>query len=222
MKYNLSKLSELLNAQYSGDGELILSHLATFDSAREGDITFVSDKKLLTRIGQCQASAIVLPSELQATYQGNALFMDNPYVGYAMLARIFDTTPVLRQGIASSATIHHSATIGENVAIAENVVIEAGVSIANNCQISANVVIGLNSSIADETKIYPNVTIYHSSQIGKRCIIHANTVIGSDGFGNAPYQGKWIKYHKSAKLLWVMMLKSVHLPPLIVAHYQIR
>lgn len=201
MKYTLAKLSELLNATYCGDGELILSNLATFDNAREGDITFVSDKKILIKLGKCQASAIVLPNELKEIYQGNALFMDNPYLGYALLAQLFDTTPKLRAGIASSACIHHSANIGDNVAIAENVVVEAGVNIADNCQIFANVVIGLNCSIQEETKIYPNVTIYHNCDIGKRCIIHANTVIGSDGFGNAPYEGKWIKIPQIGKVI---------------------
>ena len=193
MTYNLAHLAESLNAQLSGDGELLVHRLATFDQAGLGDITFVSDKKLLGRLAECNASAIVLPTALKEAYHGNALFMDNPYVGYALLARLFDTTPNLPATIAASAVIHETAEIGNNVAIADNVVIEAGVKIADNCQIGANVVIGLNSQIGEQSKIYPNVTIYYNSQVGKRCIIHANSVIGSDGFGNAPYQGTWVK-----------------------------
>jgi len=193
MTYNLAYLANALQAQLTGDDEIIIHRLATFDSAGEGDITFVSDKNLLHRLEQCNASAIVLPSALKESYQGNALFMDNPYVGYAMLSRLFDTTPNLPNVIAKSAVIHETAEIGDNVAIADNVVIEAGVKIEDNCQISANVVIGLNSQIGESTKIYPNVSIYYNTRIGKRNIIHANTVIGSDGFGNAPYQGTWVK-----------------------------
>ena len=37
--------------------------------------------------------------------------------------------------------------------------------------------------------------------IGKRCIIHANSVIGSDGFGNVPYQGAWIKIPQIGKTI---------------------
>lgn len=201
MTYNLAQLAQLLNAQLGGDKELQIERLATFENAGQGDITFVSDKKLLTKLGECNASAIVLPSALQEQYQGNALFMDNPYVGYALLARIFDTTPNLAAVISPSAVIDETAEIGENVAIGANVVIEAGVKIADNCQISANVVIGLNSSIAENSKIYPNVTIYHNCQIGARCIIHANSVIGSDGFGNAPYQGTWVKIPQIGRVL---------------------
>jgi len=193
MTHTLAQLAKLLGAQMVGDESLTIQRLATFDSAVEGDITFVSDKKLLSQLSACQASAIVLPSAVMEGYQGNALFMDNPYVGYAMLASIFDTTPNLSANIATSASIDSTAKIGNNVAIAENVVIGAGAEVGDNCQIYANVVIGTHVKIKQQTKIYPNVTVYHDCQIGQRCIIHANTVIGSDGFGNAPYQGKWVK-----------------------------
>lgn len=193
MTKTLAQLAQLLGAKMVGDASLTIKKLATFDNASEGDITFVSDKKLLSKLVDCQASAIVLPSTVMDDYQGNALFMDNPYVGYAMLASIFDSTPNLAPNIALSASIDNSAKIGNNVAIAENVVIGPGAEIGDDCQIFANVVIGEQVKIKQKSKIYPNVTIYHDCLIGQRCIIHANSVIGSDGFGNAPYQGKWIK-----------------------------
>jgi UDP-3-O-[3-hydroxymyristoyl] glucosamine N-acyltransferase len=34
--------------------------------------------------------------------------------------------------------------------------------------------------------LYANVSVYHDCIIGNACIIHAGTVIGSDGFGFAP------------------------------------
>ncbi len=201
MTYNLAQLAQQLNAQLSGDENLVLERLATFDSAGPGDITFVSDKKLLAKLELCKADAIVLPTALRESYQGNALFMDNPYVGYALLASLFDTTPNLGAGIAASAVIDATAVIGKNAAIADNVVIGANVQIADNCQIMANAVIGQDSIIGESTKIYPNVTVYHNCQLGRRCIVHANSVIGSDGFGNAPYQGTWVKIPQIGQVL---------------------
>lgn len=193
MTHSLATLAQQLSAELVGDENLQLVRLATFDDAKQGDITFVSDKKLLARLNECNASAIVLPMALKSSYQGNALFMHNPYVGYALLARIFDTTPNLAAIIADSAVIHESAKIGENVAIAENVVVGKNVVIADNSQLFANVVIGEDSVLGEGCKIYPNVSIYHRCQLGKNVIVHANSVIGSDGFGNAPYQGTWVK-----------------------------
>lgn len=201
MTQTLAQLAAQLGAQLVGDESLVIARLATFDGAGEGDITFVSDKKLLTKLADCQASAIVLPTTVMEGYQGNALFMDNPYVGYAMLANIFDTTPNLSANIAASAVIDSSAKIGNNVAIGENVVIGADAEIGDNCQLFANVVIGSQVKIAQQVKIYPNVTVYHDCEIGARSIIHANAVIGSDGFGNAPFQGKWVKIPQIGRAL---------------------
>ena len=201
MAHTLSQLASILGAELSGDAELPIQRLATFDNASNGDITFVSDTKLLSKLDQCNASAIVLPLEARDSFKGNALFMKVPYVGYAMLACIFDTTPNLAVKIAPSAVIDSSAKIGNNVAIAENVVIGANVTIADGCQIFANVVVGINAMIGEQTKIYPNVTIYSETIIGKRCIIHANSVIGSDGFGNVPYQGAWVKIPQIGKAI---------------------
>ena len=201
MTYSLTSLATQLNAQLGGDSNLQIHRLATFDGAKQGDITFVSDKKLLARLDECEASAIVLPTELKDSYHGDALFMDNPYVGYAMLARLFDTTPNLSAEIADSAQIHQSAIIGQNVAIAANVVIAKGVKIGDNCQLFANTVIGQDSTLGEGCKVYPNVSIYHGCEIGNNVIVHANTVIGSDGFGNAPYQGTWVKIPQIGKVI---------------------
>lgn len=47
--------------------------------------------------------------------------------------------------------------------------------------------------MGNDVQIYPNVTILERCRIGSRVIIHAGTVIGSDGFGFVP-DGK--KYYK--------------------------
>jgi len=54
-------------------------------------------------------------------------------------------------------------------------------------------VVGEGSSIGDDTILHPRVTIYHDCEVGARCILHSGAVIGADGFGMAPDQGKWLK-----------------------------
>ncbi len=44
--------------------------------------------------------------------------------------------------------------------------------------------------------VYPNVTIYHGVTIGNNAIIHAGTVIGSDGFGYAKDGCRYIKVNQ--------------------------
>src|SRR5208282_6906159 len=43
--------------------------------------------------------------------------------------------------------------------------------------------VGDDSKLADDVNLFPNVTVYPRTEIGRRVRIHANTVVGSDGFG---------------------------------------
>jgi UDP-3-O-[3-hydroxymyristoyl] glucosamine N-acyltransferase len=47
--------------------------------------------------------------------------------------------------------------------------------------------------IGAHSRLHPNVTIYHECVIGERVILHSGVVIGSDGFGMAMDEGRWLK-----------------------------
>jgi UDP-3-O-[3-hydroxymyristoyl] glucosamine N-acyltransferase len=47
--------------------------------------------------------------------------------------------------------------------------------------------------IGDDVVLYPNVSILERCEIGSRVIIHAGSVIGSDGFGFALHEGGYSK-----------------------------
>ena len=50
--------------------------------------------------------------------------------------------------------------------------------------------LGDNVQIGDNSILFANVSIYADCQIGQNVIIHAGTVIGSDGFGYAPDENR--------------------------------
>ena len=83
--------------------------------------------------------------------------------------------------------IDPSARISQNVFIGEHV------KIGPRVEIMPGTVILPHSEIGEGTVIYPNVSIYSFSKIGKRCRIHANSAIGSDGFGYTFHQGQHLK-----------------------------
>ncbi|HTV76515.1 MAG TPA: UDP-3-O-(3-hydroxymyristoyl)glucosamine N-acyltransferase, partial [Candidatus Baltobacteraceae bacterium] len=79
--------------------------------------------------------------------------------------------------IAQSAQIDPAAHVGPHCVIGERVKIGArSVLLAGNF-------VGDDSKIGDDAGIFPNVTIYPRTEIGNRVRIHANSVIGADGFG---------------------------------------
>ena len=80
------------------------------------------------------------------------------------------------------------------VGIGAYAVVEEGAIIGNNCIIYPQVYIGRNARIGDNCRIYPGVRVHFDCEIGDNCILHANAVIGADGFGFAPQEDKtWKK-----------------------------
>jgi UDP-3-O-[3-hydroxymyristoyl] glucosamine N-acyltransferase len=204
MSYSLNDIAEKISAQLIHPNEdeketITITGLATLANAKAGDVAFLSNSKYQQQLLTTTASAVIISPDALDNCPVSALVMDNPYMGYAILANLLDTTPATAEGIHPSAIISSSATLGSNVSVGANAVIEDGVNLNDNVSIGAGCFIGKNVSIGESTKLWANNTIYHSVIIGKHCLIQANTVIGSDGFGYAPIKGQY-KWHKIPQL----------------------
>jgi len=202
MSYSLTEIANKIGAKLVliQDGKQSeISSLATLASAQEGQIAFLANNKYQQQLATTNASAVIVSPTMTEHCPVNALVMDNPYMGYALLANLLDSTPKTANGIHASAVIDVSAVLGQNVNIGANAVIESGVHIADNVSIGAGCFIGKNATIGASTSLWANVTIYHEVVIGQHCLIQANTVIGSDGFGYAPVNEQY-KWHKIPQL----------------------
>ncbi|MEO6422027.1 MAG: UDP-3-O-(3-hydroxymyristoyl)glucosamine N-acyltransferase, partial [Candidatus Nitrotoga sp.] len=76
---------------------------------------------------------------------------------------------------------------GPNVVIGSDTKIGAGCVVMAGCSIGEGVTIGNNS------RLYPRVVVYRNCVLGNRLIAHSGVVIGSDGFGIAMDEGRWLK-----------------------------
>jgi len=192
-KISLAELAKEIGATVKGDENCEVDSLATLLNAQPGQIAFLANKKYVEQLKDSKASAVIINEAFLELAPNNALVMDNPYLGYALVAQLLDTTPKPSSSIAPSAVVHTTVTLGNNISIGANAVIEAGVVLSDNVSIGAGCFIGQNASIGSNTSLWANVSIYHEVQIGNNCLVQANTVIGSDGFGYAPVKGAWLK-----------------------------
>ncbi|MEI6893379.1 MAG: UDP-3-O-(3-hydroxymyristoyl)glucosamine N-acyltransferase [Colwellia sp.] len=203
MTFTLAEIAKKLDAklmvQSDSDTSMVeschITSLATLAKASQGQVAFLANSKYQQQLTATQASAVIISPDMVEFCPVNALVMDNPYMGYAILANLLDSTPPVACGVHQSAVIADDVTMGNNVSIGANTVIESGVQLANNVSIGAGCFIGQGVIIGESTTLWANITIYHRVEIGQHCLIQANTVIGSDGFGYAPVKGdlKWYK-----------------------------
>ena len=198
----LADLAQQLDAQVYGDGELVITGIASMHSAEPSQITFLSNSRYQEQLATCNAGAVVLTEADLPFCKSAALVVKNPYLTYARMAQIMDTTPQPAQDIAPSAGISSQATLGEGVSIGANAVIESGVMLGDNVVIGAGCFIGKNTHIGAGSRLWANVSVYHEIVIGQNCLIQSGTVIGADGFGYANDRGNWIK---------IPQLGSVHI-----------
>ena len=189
----LADLAQQLDAQLHGDGETAITGVASMHSAHSEQITFLSNSRYREQLASCNAGAVVLTEADLPFCPTAALVVKNPYLTYARMAQLLDTTPAPAQDIAASAVISDSVSLGKNVSVGANAVIESGVVLGDNVIIGAGCFIGKDAKIGAGTRLWANVSIYHRVEIGEQCLIQSGTVIGADGFGYANDRGNWIK-----------------------------
>lgn len=110
----------------------------------------------------------------------------DPYGALAQLLELYKNSLPQKKGISQASFISDTATIGKDAYIGEFAVVGEQVEVGKNVKIYPHVTIGDNVRIGDNTTIYSGVRLYEGSRIGSDCTIHANAVIGADGFGFAP------------------------------------
>lgn len=189
----LGDAAETLGLSYRGDPHLTLDRLAPISQAGVGDLSFIAQKKFAKSLVSSQATAVICPEAWVGDFSGAVLFSDDPYADFARATRLFDNRPASSGRVDGSAVISETVQLGANVTIDAGAVIADGARIGDNAWVGPNVWIGDGASIGAGTQLRAGVAIYHGVTIGQDCLIHANTVIGSDGFGFAPTTAGWEK-----------------------------
>ena len=196
-KYKLSEIADYLGGKIFGDSSIVVSELNTLKEAQEGSISFIYNRKFLKELDSSSASAVLISPDLKEKCEKNCIVVDDPHLSYARLTKLF-AEDVREKHIDDSSkdfTTSKDIQIGKNVYIGQNVKIGKGVIIGPGCFIGNNVEIG------EESYLYPNVTIYSSTILGKKNIIHANSVLGSDGLGFSKNNDFWEKIEHLGNLI---------------------
>tara|TARA_Y100000816_G_scaffold187805_1_gene136601 strand:- start:11184 stop:12158 length:975 start_codon:yes stop_codon:yes gene_type:complete len=188
-KYKLSKIANYLDGDLIGEPAKEIVEISSLREAKEGSISFIYNKKFLKELKLTEASAVLLPEEFKELCNVDCIVVKNPHVAYAKLTQLFNLKNRLNslKDCSEKFLSSKDLKIGNNVFIGENVKIGKGATLNQGCFIGDNVEIGANSYL------FPNVILYHSTLIGKDNIIHANSVIGSDGLGFAKKEDSWEK-----------------------------
>ena len=159
-KIRASTLADQLGLTLVGD-DVLVENVAPIEEAGPQSLCYLqSPQKLRTRPGLLLSSAPVEGCSL--------LLCPDP------LLRLL---PLLAAWFPEPQAVFRPV---EGAWVAEGAVIGRGV------QLSPGVVVGPGCTIGEDTILFPNVVLMHGVRLGRACRIHANSVIGADGFRYHP------------------------------------
>lgn len=196
----LSQLCDTLRShgmrpELRGDPLRRITAVATLEEAVDGQLSFLSNPKYEKQLRETRASAVLVRPDAAAPDRLDLIRVEDPYAAVmACMVALhgYRAHRVLRRD-EGRANIAPSAQIGQGATIHAGVTIDEDVSIGDGAVIYPGCYVGPRCRIGRQVLLYPNVVIYDDTTIGDRVTIHANTVIGEDGLGYAPVNGRWVK-----------------------------
>ena len=193
ISYRLADIAAQLGGRVLGDAEARISQIATLEKAQANHISFLTNSKYRTQLAGTQAGAVILGEADADATDLPRIISDNPYAYFARVSALLNPLPEVRPGVHPSAAVGAGAQIDAMASIAAMAVIGEGATIGAFSVIGEGCCIGANTVIGSHVRLYPGVVIYHDCVIGNNLIAHSGVVIGSDGFGIAMDEGRWIK-----------------------------
>jgi len=193
MQYTLREIADEIDVELHGDPECRITNVATLQNAGENDLSFLANRRYYKFLNSTNASAVILAEKDRNECPTSYLIAADPYLCFVKAVRFLNPDKKFSPGVSDSAvvgidtTISPSSFIGSNVVIGDNVIVGDSVYVGPGCVIGDRVVVG------DSTRLTANVTLCSSVKLGQRVLLHPGVVIGSDGFGIARDEDRWLK-----------------------------
>ena len=190
MQITAAALAKMIDATVEGDPTVVITGPARIEEAGSGTVTFLANPAYEHYLYSTSATAVLVSRDFRPKEEVSPtlLRVDNVYETVSGLLAVYQRDEAARtdRRISDRACIEGDVTIGDNVGIGNFVVVSDGARIGNGTVILDQAFIGHDVHIGTNCTIHPGVRILRDCRIGNDCVLHANVVIGSDGFGFLP------------------------------------
>jgi len=194
----LADIAAALGGVLRGDGERLLQRIGPLESADEGTISFLSQPRLRHLLAATAAGAVIVRAEDADLLEARgtpAVVVPDPYLAFARLTRWWAgrTRRTPEPGVHPSAYVAPGVDLAPTAHVGPMAVIEAHAVIGDGVVIGAHGFVGEGAELGAGTRMHPRATFGFGCRIGRNGILHSGSVIGADGFGFAPFEGRWEK-----------------------------
>lgn len=205
MEFKAKEIAEILGGTVDGNPEATVTTFARIESGKSGAISFFANPKYEQYVYTCKSDIIIVNRtfEPKEPVQATLVRVEDAYAGVAsLLDYVTAKKRSYKRYRGCRSRIRWSAKLGRKVYVGDFAYIGRRASIGDCTRIHEHVFIGDDVKIGSHCIIYPGVRIYPGMEIGNNVILHANSVIGADGFGFAPLEdGTWKKIEHTGKVI---------------------
>ena len=197
MEFTAKQLAKVLRGTVDGDPEAKVTSFAKIEHGKPSQLCFFANPKYEHYVYECKATILLVNKtfEPKENVSCTMIRVEDAYTAVAELLKYVSAqkrTDRRHRGFRSSWFL--TTKFGKKVYLGSHSYVGHHAVVGDYTKIYENVYIGDDTVIGSHCIIYPGVCIYPGMKIGNNVIIHANAVIGSDGFGNAPQpDGTWEK-----------------------------
>lgn len=180
----VQELAEIVSGRVAGDAVTQIERIADLDHAREGEIAYVDNEKLVGAAVESKASCLIVSERLSEKFTDRTLIaVANPKLAFALVGAALHP-PVRREPtIHATAVVAETADIALTAYVGPNVCIGEYTHVGAYTRLEAGVVLGSNVTVGADCVLHPNVVLYDGVTIGTGVILHAGVCLGADGFG---------------------------------------
>ncbi len=196
-----------LQANLLGDGARRVNSVAPLASASAANLTFLADPRYRRDAPASHAGAIVLgprdADALRNTRSPDTTFVvvDAPYAWFAMAASLLHPPEASIPGADPSAMVSRAAVVDATASLGAGAYIGDGAKIGPGVVIGPGAHVGARATVGADTRLFPRAVVLDDCVIGSRCAVHSGAVIGADGFGFAPLDGRWVKIPQLGRVI---------------------
>lgn len=189
----LKQCAAMVEGELHGDSELLIKGVSDLIHASDNELSFIAKPQMVSQIEHSGAAALIVPKGISGINRPYIAVID-PVLAITRLHLHFTAKPFVASGIDGTCQLGTDCRYTDQVSIGPLCVLGNRVQLGDRVWLHPGVVLMDDVTIGDDCVLYPNVTLYPHSQLGARVIVHAGTVIGSDGYGYIPdRQGKHLK-----------------------------
>jgi UDP-3-O-[3-hydroxymyristoyl] glucosamine N-acyltransferase len=191
--FSLGELAVRFGCELRGNPDTLVERVGTLANADNQSVAFLSESRNRRELSATRAAVVVLDRAAAESCPTAVLICDNPRATFARITTLLHPGPAHPPGVHASAVvsptarIDSTAHIGPLAMVGDRAVVGPRVYVGPRCIVEEDV------TLEEDVRLIASVTLCYGVSIGARTVIQPGAVIGGDGFGFAPEQGRWVK-----------------------------